>query len=163
MSVFTEPVIEKPCEEKEPCGGKPQIDHLQQAALQALEVQGKQTQHDKPQMADAAEDEQAPEVRLHNGDNRAPEDGGHGQAHDNHHDGVIGGGFRQQREGKPQESIRSQLDTRQHHGHSDRPLHERIRQPRVERKDRSLKGQSHEDEPKDQNLILDRNGNLQQG
>ena len=159
---IAEPVIEKPGQEKEPRGGKSQIDHLQQTALQPLEIQSKQAQYDEPQVADAAEDEQASEVRLHDGDDCPPDNGGQRQTHDDHHHGGIGRGFRQQWETESQEPVRAQLDARQHHGHPDRPLYQRVRQPRVERKDRSLEGQSHEDEPEDQELIRDRDRYLQQ-
>ena len=154
------PVIEKPRHEKEPGRREPEVDHLEQAALESLEIQGEQPQHDKPQVADAGVREQAAEIRLDERDQRAVND--RDQTQSGHQPEPVFGRLREQRDREPDEAERAQLHAGQEHAHHDRPLDQRGWQPGVERKDRRLEGEPEEHQEEDQRLLLGRHRHVQE-
>ena len=88
------PGHQKPGDEKEPGGAESQVDHRQQAALQALIVQGKESDDDKAQVTDAAEREETAEVRLDQRHDRPIDNRCEGQYHDDCDDAFAFRGIR---------------------------------------------------------------------
>jgi hypothetical protein len=72
------------------------------------------------------------------------------------------GGVRQQRDAEAHESESSEFETGQHHRHADGPFEQGVGQPGVERKHRRFEGEAQEHQPKNQKLLVQRNGNREQ-
>ena len=66
---------------EESSSAESKVDHGQEAALETLKIQGKESHHDKAQMADAAERHQSTEVGLNQGHHGTIENRCDPQAH----------------------------------------------------------------------------------
>ena len=113
-------------------------------------------------MANAAKHQQTPEVRLDDGDYRSIHNSGQTQGHENSdHRGVLRG-IREQRKRKTKEAICTQFNPGQHDRHRDRPLNQGIGQPGMKWKYGRFKGQAQKYQPKNQQLLTERNLNSKQ-
>src|SRR5690242_9365465 len=153
--------LEKPRDEKKARRAEAEVDHRQEAALQALVIQREQADHDESQMTDAAVGEQAPEDRLNQGIDGAVDDRREPEAHHDEDDRRTLGGLGQQRNAEAHKPEGAELNARQDDGHGNGAFQQGIGQPGMKRKHRRLERESHEHEPENQNLLRQRNGDGQ--
>ena len=116
------------------------VDHLQDAALDALRVQCKQTQHDKPQVADRGISHQLLHILLGIRDRRAVEDADYRQSC--HPGRQLYRSVREKRQVEAQKAVSAhfQQDARQDHRTGGWRFNVRIRQPGMQRPHRHFDG-----------------------
>ena len=100
-------LVDHPDQQEQGAGGDAVVDHLEQAAFDALRVEGEGTQDDEPQMGHRGVGHQSLEVPLHGGDHGAVEDPHHPKGHEQR--GGEVGGLGKQVQTEPQEAVGPEL------------------------------------------------------
>ena len=113
------PLIDHPDDEEERARRKAVVDHLQDRPFHGGGVERENTEHDKPEVADAGKGDEPFQVLLHDADPRAVNDPDEGQRHENPH-AVIDRGIGKQRQTETQETVSPHL---QEHGRQQHAAH----------------------------------------
>ena len=138
-------VVEHAHAEEERAGGDAVVEHLVNGALNRNGGEGKNSEHDEAQVADGGVGDQALEIGLNGGDQRAVNDADDGQNGDER--GHAMRGVRKERQAEAQHAVGAEL---QHHAGEDHGagggrFGVRVRQPCVQREERNFDGKGQEE------------------
>ena len=154
------PLVDHADEEEEPARADAVVEHLVDAPLHALHVEGEHAEHHVAQVAHAGEGDQPLQVGLHHAHDRAVDDADDRQ--DAHEGDRVEGRLREERDGEPQEAVCPHLQ--EHAGQDDaacrRRLGVRVGQPRVDREHGHLDGEREGEGGEEPVLEADGHGRL---
>ena len=134
-------LVDEPHQKEQRASGKPVVHHLQDASLQALDVEGERAQDDETQMSHRGVSHEPFQVSLHGSHDRPVEDADHAEREKQRSE--IAGGFGEEIQPETQKPVSAELqqNPRQDDRSSCGGFRVGIGQPSVKRKQRHFHGE----------------------